>query len=48
MEKVFKRMLEDGVSIAPILTGHPEKQQEHEFLYWELGRQQMARKGVEP
>ena len=25
----------DGISFAPILLGKPQKQQEHEFLYWE-------------
>lgn len=26
----------DGVSLVPLLTGHPEKQAEHEYLYWEF------------
>ena len=25
----------DSISLVPTLTGHPEKQQEHEYLYWE-------------
>ena len=25
----------DGISFAPILLGKPQKQQEHDFLYWE-------------
>jgi arylsulfatase A-like enzyme len=26
----------DGISLAPLLTGKPERQQKHEFLYWEF------------
>jgi len=26
----------DGISMVPALTGHPEKQQTHEYLYWEF------------
>ena len=25
----------DGISFAPTLLGHPEKQKTHEYLYWE-------------
>lgn len=38
----------DGVSFAPTLTGHPDKQQPREFLYWEFpsyGGQQAVRMG---
>jgi arylsulfatase A-like enzyme len=34
----------DGVSMLPTLLGQSEKQPQHELLYWELGRQQAARK----
>jgi arylsulfatase A-like enzyme len=27
----------DGISIVPTLMGNPEKQQKHDFLYWENG-----------
>ena len=27
----------DGISFAPTLFGQPERQQQHEFLYWEFG-----------
>ena len=38
----------DSVSFAPIITGHPEKQQSHEYLYWEFyerGGKQAVRSG---
>lgn len=38
----------DGVSFAPTLLGHPDRQREHEFLYWEFpayGGQQAVRMG---
>ncbi len=38
----------DGISFAPTLFGKPEKQKEHEFLYWEFpgyGGQQAVRLG---
>ncbi|MCA9014045.1 MAG: N-acetylgalactosamine-6-sulfatase, partial [Planctomycetaceae bacterium] len=36
----------DSVSIAPTLTGHPDQQKQHGFLYWEFyeqGSKQAAR-----
>lgn len=38
----------DGLSFYPTLTGNPELQKEHEYLYWELpekGGRQAVRKG---
>ena len=38
----------DGISMVPVLTGKPEKQKEHEYLYWEFpayGGQQAVRMG---
>ena len=38
----------DGISFAPTLLGQPDKQQQHEFLYWEFsgyGGQQAVRMG---
>jgi arylsulfatase A-like enzyme len=35
----------DGVSLVPVLTGQPEKQKQHEYLYWENTHVQAARKG---
>ncbi len=38
----------DGISFAPTLLGHPERQRKHEFLYWEFpgyGGQQAVRMG---
>ncbi|MBN1781023.1 arylsulfatase [bacterium] len=38
----------DGVSFLPLLLGHPEKQREHKYLYWEfpvLGGRQAIRMG---
>ena len=35
----------DGVSMLPELLGQPKKQKQHEYLYWELGRQQAIRMG---
>lgn len=29
----------DGISLVPLLKGHPEKQKSHEFLYWEFHEQ---------
>lgn len=39
----------DGLSLAPTLTGHPERQAQHEHLYWEFfeqGGKQAVVKGV--
>jgi uncharacterized sulfatase len=38
----------DSVSIAPTLTGHPDQQKQHDFLYWEFyeqGSKQAVRAG---
>jgi arylsulfatase A len=37
----------DGISMVPMLLGHPEKQQAREYLYWEfhMGKQQAVRMG---
>ena len=38
----------DSISLVPILTGHPEQQAEHEYLYWEFyeqGSKQAVRQG---
>jgi arylsulfatase A-like enzyme len=35
----------DGISILPALLGEPDRMQEREHLYWELGDQQAARIG---
>jgi len=38
----------NGVSFAPTLLGHPERQKKHEYLYWEFpgyGGQQVVRMG---
>ena len=35
----------DGVSFLPTLLGNDEAQKQHEFLYWELKRQQSVRAG---
>jgi len=35
----------DGVSIIPTLLGQPDKQKQHDYLYWELGGQQAIRAG---
>ena len=35
----------DGISMVPTLLGWPEKQKQHELLYWELGGQQAIRMG---
>jgi arylsulfatase A-like enzyme len=35
----------DGLSIVPTLTGHPQKQKQHEYLYWETSHEQAARSG---
>jgi arylsulfatase len=38
----------DGISFAPTLLGQPDRQQQHEFLYWEFtgyGGQQAVRMG---
>ena len=35
----------DGISMLPTLLGQPRKQKQHEYLYWELGRQQAIRMG---
>jgi len=33
----------DGISILPTLSGTPEKQEKHEFLYWEYKEEQAVR-----
>lgn len=35
----------DGISMLPTLLGQPEKQEKHNYLYWELGKQQAVRMG---
>ncbi len=35
----------DGISLLPILTGQPAKQEHHDYLYWENRHVQAARKG---
>jgi arylsulfatase A-like enzyme len=35
----------DGISVAPTLFGGSEAQQEHEYLYWELGQKRAVRMG---
>ncbi len=35
----------DGISFLPTLLGQPEKQKEHEYLYWERNQCQAIRKG---
>jgi uncharacterized sulfatase len=38
----------DSISFAPTITGHPEKQKQHEYLYWEFyerGGKQAVRSG---
>lgn len=37
LSDITGRMVEgtDGISLRPVLTGHPEKQRNHEFLYFE-------------
>jgi len=35
----------DGISMLPTLLGQPEKQKQHEYLYWELSGQQAIRMG---
>ena len=35
----------DGISILPTLLGKPDKQRQHDFLYWEYGRNQAVRTG---
>ena len=38
----------DGISIAPTLSGRPEEQTQHDYLYWEFyerGFSQAARRG---
>ncbi|MDX1285601.1 MAG: arylsulfatase, partial [Draconibacterium sp.] len=35
----------DGISILPTLLGENEKQQKHEFLYWEYKKEQAVRMG---
>ena len=35
----------DGISILPTLLGMNEKQQKHDFLYWEINQQQAVRMG---
>ncbi|MCB1020236.1 MAG: arylsulfatase [Bryobacterales bacterium] len=39
----------DGISMVPVLTGHPDEQPQHEFLYWEFhegkGSKQAVRMG---
>jgi arylsulfatase A-like enzyme len=35
----------DGISLVPVLTGRPEDQRQHEYLYWENTHVQAARMG---
>lgn len=35
----------DGISFLPTLLGQPEKQKEHEYLYWERNQCQAIRRG---
>lgn len=35
----------DGLSILPTLLGQPERQQQHEHLYWQFGDEQALRMG---
>lgn len=38
----------DSLSLVPVITGHPERQREHEYLYWEFyerGGKQAVRHG---
>ncbi|MCK5001235.1 MAG: sulfatase-like hydrolase/transferase, partial [Anaerohalosphaera sp.] len=35
----------DGISLLPEFLGQPAKQKQHEYLYWELGKQQAIRMG---
>jgi len=35
----------DGISILPTLSGQPDKQKKHEYLYWELNGRQAVRLG---
>lgn len=35
----------DGISMLPTLLGQPEKQEKHNYLYWELGKRQAVRMG---
>jgi arylsulfatase A-like enzyme len=35
----------DGISLVPVLTGRPQRQQQHKYLYWENMHVQAARKG---
>jgi arylsulfatase A-like enzyme len=34
----------DGISIVPTLTGHIRKQKKHEFMYWEWGKYNWAKR----
>ncbi len=35
----------DGLSIVPTLLGQPDKQKQHDYLYWEFTQNQMIRTG---
>ena len=35
----------DGISIVPTLLGQPDRQQQHDYLYWEFNQQQALRAG---
>ena len=35
----------DGISILPTLTGKPELQKKHDYLYWEYSEKQAVRTG---
>jgi uncharacterized sulfatase len=37
----------DGISVVPTLLGHPDRQEDREYLYWEhhMGKQQAVRMG---
>ncbi len=36
----------DGISLAPLLTGKPAEQQEHEYLYWEFHEGKASKQAV--
>ena len=35
----------DGISLVPTLRSQPEQQKEHQYLYWEFGKNQAIRSG---
>ena len=36
----------DGISMAPVLTGNPSEQKEHEYLYWEFHEGKASKQAV--